>query len=93
MSTEEDRRWDMERDRAWVCKDCGKDDDGCECDEEQIGMLNSPMFRTEAAPGEYVDWSKPDVLPTGAWEPLLDVSVEDYAAANPHMIVFVAEGR
>ena len=35
MSTREDREWDMERDRAWVCKECHRDIDNCDCHEEE----------------------------------------------------------
>lgn len=35
MSTKEDREWDAERDRRWVCPVCGLDDDNCPDDHEE----------------------------------------------------------
>ena len=53
-----------------------------------IGMVNAHMFGTKTAPGEYVDWNTHDVDTREGWEHLLGQTVEEYAAANPHMIVF-----
>jgi hypothetical protein len=33
VSTLEDRQWDAERDRAWLCPECGADEHGCDCQE------------------------------------------------------------
>lgn len=53
-----------------------------------IGILNAHMFGTLAAPGEHVNWSTPDVDTPEGWYGLLGVTVEEYAATSPHMIVF-----
>lgn len=53
-----------------------------------IGIVNAHMFGTATEPGEYVDWSTHDVDTREGWALTLGSSVEDYAAANPHMIVF-----
>lgn len=53
-----------------------------------VGIVNAAMFGTATEPGEYTDWSTPDVDTREGWATLLGSSVEDYAADNPHMIVF-----
>jgi hypothetical protein len=56
-----------------------------------IGVVNAAMFGTEAAPGEQVDWSAPDLFTP---EEFAEIGLGDpasYAASNPHMIVFEAE--
>jgi heterodisulfide reductase subunit C len=35
VSTREDREWDAEQDRAWVCRECGRDLDNCPNDHEE----------------------------------------------------------
>lgn len=54
-----------------------------------IAILNASMFGTRAEVGEHVDWSMPDIMTEAAWSDLLGMSVEEYAAENPHMIVYV----
>lgn len=56
-----------------------------------IAILNAHMFDRATEPGEHVDWSSPDVYPADEWHRILGESVEEYAAANPHMIVFEVE--
>lgn len=54
-----------------------------------IGIINSAMFGRDSEPGEYVNWSAPDYFEPDEFAQLVGVdSVEDYAAASPHMIVF-----
>lgn len=53
-----------------------------------FGMVNADMFGTESAPGEYVDWSAPDIMTREEWADLLGTSLESYASWNLHMIVF-----
>lgn len=47
------------------------------------------MFGSATEPGEYVDWSAPDVMTESEWADLLGQDVASFAAENPHMIVFV----
>lgn len=53
-----------------------------------IGIINAHMFGTEAEIGEHVNWSRPDVDTSEGWADTLGMSVEEYAASSPHMIVF-----
>lgn len=53
-----------------------------------IGMINAHMSGTFFDPDEGVEWSEPDVLSADDWGYLLGITVEEYAEANPHMIVF-----
>lgn len=59
-------------------------------DGSLIGILNGAMYVTPAEPGEHVDWNEPDVHEQRYWESLFGwMPIADYAATNPHMIVFV----
>jgi hypothetical protein len=53
-----------------------------------IGIINAHMLGTPREHGEYVDWSAPDYADEDTRPFLLGADVADYAAANPHMIVF-----
>lgn len=56
-----------------------------------IGIINAHMFGAKTEPGEYVDWSQPDLFTP---EDMIVMGLGDpaeYAAANPHMIVFEVE--
>lgn len=56
--------------------------------EVTIGILNAHMFGAATEPGERVDWSTPDIDTSAGWAETLGEPVEEYAAKNPHMIVF-----
>lgn len=56
--------------------------------DELVGIINADMIGTPAEVGERVDWSEPDVMTRSAWRELVGVDVDDYAAANPHMIAY-----
>lgn len=60
-------------------------------DTTRYGLINAHMIGTEAAPGEYVDWSTPDIMTRQEWRELLGDEVEVYAERSTHMIVFVVE--
>jgi hypothetical protein len=53
-----------------------------------IGMVNAHMFGHASEPGEYVDWFAPDYDTVEGWRDLLGMTIEEYAADSPHMIVF-----
>jgi hypothetical protein len=55
-----------------------------------IGIINAHMMGATSEPGEYVDWSEPDVMTERDAEFLLG-DVAAYAASNPHMIIFEVE--
>ena len=53
-----------------------------------IAIINAAMFGTPSEPGEYVDWSTPDVHDEIEWFEILGVDVATFAEDNPHMIVW-----
>lgn len=56
-----------------------------------VGVINADMFGRDTAPGERVDWSAPDYYTANDFAALVGQDVATYAAASPHMIVFVAD--
>lgn len=54
-------------------------------------VLNGDMYGTPLVEGEYVDWSKPDVMDDEFFTDWLNTTVEEFAETNPHMIVQVIE--
>lgn len=59
--------------------------------DTMIAIINAHMIGAATEPGEYVDWSSPDVMPEQEWTDLLGMSVAEFADANPHMIVMAVE--
>lgn len=57
----------------------------------RYGVLNAAMFGRPSAPGEYVNWSEPDILTEDdlIWLGLGDAA--SLAAGAPHLIVFELE--
>jgi len=55
---------------------------------ELIAVINGDMLGTESAPGEYVDWNKPDIMTPAEWFEFIGCTVEQLAAESPHMIVW-----
>lgn len=62
----------------------GHPDDG-----NLIAIHNLDMHGKGWSPEERVDWDVPDVHTTQVWEQMLNCTVEEYAAASPHMVVMV----
>lgn len=54
---------------------------------ERYLVLNAHMFGTPAAPGEHVNWSKPDAFTDREFDAMFEQTPAEYAADNPHMIV------
>jgi hypothetical protein len=54
-----------------------------------IGIVNAHMFGHATEPGEHVNWSTPDYDTAEGWCDVLGITVEEYAAGNPHMIAFL----
>lgn len=60
---------------------------------ETFGLINAHMFGAPTEPGEHVMWSEPDYFQESMFWDLGYNSVEEYAASNPHMIVFPAKAE
>lgn len=54
----------------------------------RYGVLNADMFGHPSEPGEYVNWSEPEMLTGDDFVNMGIGTAEFYAATNPHMIVF-----
>jgi hypothetical protein len=52
-----------------------------------IAVINAHMLGTAPSPREHVDWNAPDIMPEDDWTDLVG-DVAEYAANNPHMIVW-----
>lgn len=52
-----------------------------------VGIINAHMIDVAPEVGEHVDWAALDVLPASEWVEVLGQTVEEFAAASPHMIV------
>ena len=53
-----------------------------------IGIINGHMLGTPSTPGEHVSWNIPDYFAEAEVNLFLGTDAADYAAANPHMILW-----
>ena len=53
-----------------------------------IGIINGHMLGTPLSPSEHVDWNAPEYFHPGEVRQIFGMDAADYAAANPHMILW-----
>lgn len=58
---------------------------------KNIGMINADMFGWPREIGEHCDWSTPDYWNDMEWADFFGISIEEYAATTPHMIIWEVE--